>query len=278
MSSIGTGWRSPKLLTGAGIGGWLLVQLLMLWLPPSFLFEGSFSKHQLWFRHGYVLSYIFFNTLFPLLYALWWLGMMQLFKVPGKKIVLPGQTVLVIALQHYWGYAGVAPYGYVLLLILLFFLVRPYTKRISGASFLAKAAGGSFLFVGYIALCLALPRFHPFAKYTMFNKFPDVTYVYLLRNENNELVPIEKYSKLGRDVMYPYSLNINEHHGFKHGNNTEKRSEEQQMCNELMQLFLNNLKPNHPPFEMLTLYKTTFTLQHNQPVKTEQPLCAYVVE
>jgi len=278
MSGTATSWASPRVLMLAGIGGWLMVKLLIFWWPLSFLFEGSFEKHQLWFRHGYVLSYIFFSALFPVVYGLWWWGMAQVMNIPGKRILVLLQTLTVIALQKHIGFAVVSDYGVVLLIIMGYFLVEPYATRMRLVPLLLKAAGGSFLFAGYIALCLALPRFHPFAKYAMFNKFPDVTYVYLLRNEHNELVPIEHYSKLKNDDLYAYSVFINERHGFAHGNNTEKRIEAQQMCNELMQIFLDNLKPNHPPFEMLTLYKTTFTLQHGKPEKAETPICTYVVE
>lgn len=269
---------SPKLLMHTAVVILVLLQVSLVFVPARYMFEGTLSSHRLWFKHGYLLSYLFFNGLFPLLYGCWLWGFVSSAKRAIKVFLIVIQTATVVFLQQQWGYQGVSYYSGFLALVAIMLFVKPQRLIRKHSHITVKFVNGSFLFIVYVLLCAILPRVHPFAKYTMFNKFPDVTYVYLLRNESNELVPIAKYSKLGHDVMYPYSLNINERHGFVYGNNTEKRSEEQQMCNELMQLFIDNLKPNHPPFEMLTLYKATFSLQYGKPVKTETPLCAYVVE
>lgn len=254
----------------------VLLQSLVVWAGLAFLFEGNWGQHQLWFKHVYVFTYFFFNTVYPLLYALWFWGLAQAVHLRGKIGVLVLQTVLVTALQQYAGYAGVSAYGVLLLLLTLLLWVKPYAVRLGAFGFLTKAATGSFLFGGYVVLCLALPQFHPFAKYTMFNRFPQSTRVYLLRNQNNELVPIEQYSRLKNDDLFAYSEAIKQQAASAQPLPATMPIPPAVLGNRLMQLFINNLRPNHPPFQKLTLYQITFTLQQGRPVQTQTPLCEYV--
>ena len=250
-----------------------IIQITNLCSESAYYFQSSLRENILWFPHAFPLTWLFFHGFFVLVYACWLYGMLILWlpwSTSHRIVVITCQACLVLWLQSY-GFYVVSCYAPFLASMLLFFT---YKQKIS-LVYISRILTTCFLFALYIILCLILPRFHPFAKYTMFNKFPETTYAYLLRDENNQLIPLEQFSNLKNDYLYTTSVAINTAHGFAYGKNNENPFEEKEMSNELVSHYFKNLKTGTLPFDSVKLCKATFTLRNNKLVMNEKLLGTY---
>ncbi len=256
----------------AGFISWAVVQLVNSITPIAFYFEGSYRQHQAWFPVMHVLSYMLLAVLFPVIYALVlyaWLSRINR-NITGVALIV--QTVIVFVLQHYAGFNLLSVYGVCLAGgVLLYYSAKKMVDK-TYSPIATRLLSGTFLFATYIVLCLALPRFHPFAGYIMFNKFPEKTTVYVLRNKHGQLVPLEKYSRLKNDDFFAFKAFIEQS-----DNNQEPGAAAtvSQLCQQLGAQYRANLKQGSMPFDSLTIYETTFSLQQNKVVKDEFPLCTF---
>lgn len=70
------------------------------------------------------------------------------------------------------------------------------------------------LFAGYVLLCLALPEFHPFSKYGMYNRFPDSAYGFYVRSETGQTVPLKAHFSMGAAELGHLYGTVAHEHGF----------------------------------------------------------------
>lgn len=102
----------------------------------------------------------------------------------------------------------------------------------------------------------------------MFDKFADTTFVYILRDDNEQLIPINKYSSLTYDGFFTIGESI----VLSHNKGVIKDS-------ELGTLLLNEFKKNRNTEKLLTdsisMNKLEFYLKDNRIISNEKKLGVY---
>ncbi len=258
------------------VPGTLIWLVLLLWgerFSFDFYFDGSFHQHQSWFPRLFFFSYLFCRLLLPLIYCAWLIGFLlnrNIKSLTKWPLFLSLLFVLSFIIQYYFSIKVALYIGVPLICICMGALLSPYTilKHIPKPAlpwFIVEKTGIFFL---YMILCIILPRFHPFAKYTMFDKFSDTTFVYLLRDDNELLIPINKYSSLTYDEFFTIGESIVQ----CHNKGAIKDS-------ELGTILLNEFKKNRNTEKILTdsisLNKLEFFLKDNRIISNEKKLGVY---
>lgn len=262
------------------LAAWLVVAAASSVLAKGHYFEATWHLYPQWFPVFYLPAFLFFKTCYPLLYGLMVYKALCAYR-PAKPVAAVAAALLhtaaVVLLQYKTHYPVVAVYG---LLPAALLVLAHYKPKLTAPRFLNKPqpqlqalVSGSFLFVGYVVLCLLLPRFHPFAGYIMFNKFPEKTTVYLLRNKQGQLVPLEKYSHLKNDNLFVFKAFVELQHN--HPNSPPVVNSTYNLCQQLAAQYRANRKQGTIPFDSLTIYEANFSLQQNKVVKDEFPLCTF---
>ncbi len=72
----------------------------------------------------------------------------------------------------------------------------------------------SFIFFLYLIGCLILPKVHPFSKYEMFNRFPQVTNVFILKDNKDKIIPFSVYFDVTSDDLFQIQKSILVHDSF----------------------------------------------------------------
>ena len=100
------------------------------------------------------------------------------------------------------------------------------------------------LFGSYVLLCLLLPEFHPFSRYSMYNRFPNSAYAFYLRNENRDTVALKPNFRMGaQELAHLYGTVVNKL-GFDH--NTEADSQLTAIGREMLPLILATRRTGLP--------------------------------
>ena len=193
------------------------------------------------------------------------------------RLIVCFQFFLLQFIQYYAGFKYLLVYGALLMVLILcvssfkIALNLPIVNCWKGK--VMPLVLGSFLGLFYMALCLILPPFHPFSRYSMFNRFSDSTYVYLLRDQKGKLIPFEKYSRLKNDDLFVYYRSMTlgkETPQDSNFNNTERSNGV-----SLIKLFLEGVIEKPLPFDSIGLYKTTITRNHGKIELTERLIVRY---
>jgi hypothetical protein len=225
----------------------LLLPVLNHFIPFSFYFEGSLKEHKNWFPTFYFLSFAFFKSFYPLAYAVWLYALFRSsLSRPFILSLICIQTTALIACMEVFGFETVSLYAYLLAGAGMAFRMRSFLSP-AFSGFIALVASsrilkGSFLFITYIVLCLTLNRFHPFAKYTMFNRFAETTRVFLLRDASNKLLPLNTYCTIDGNHLFELYVAFNKKHGFKYGSSDINKEEQTIVSREMVESILKNLK------------------------------------
>ena len=262
----------------------LLLPLLNWFNPIDFYFEDSLAAHQKCFPSFYFFTYLFFKLFFPVANGIILYGMLRFqFKTENRIVFLLIliQSMLLFFVLQTIGFVAASLYVYLLLLISVsVFAWGKYKNEIAKCITVAKESKvitGGFLFTIYITLCLLLPRAYPFAKYTMFNKFSEHTSVFLLRNNQQELVPLNEYSTVDGNHLFELYVATNEQHGFMYLSNEEKEVEQQLVCKELLHSIFADLK-KPIPFDSISLNRIDYFLEQNKIASHEKQLYKCAVE
>ena len=261
---------------------WLMLEIVNLCNPISFYFQSSVDENAHWFPHLYLLTFLSFHLIFPLIYDLILLGSLRsriTVGLPGFILAMVFLTIVIVLIQVFLGFYTVSALMFFLFPAFLIIVNRGKINHWLNSSFTfiysSRALSGSFIFLVYIMLCLILPRFHPFAHYIMFNKFPDETYVFLLRDEKNNLIPIQKYSTLYSDQFYCISQTISEKNKTLSTLNPGKTMNDKAMGDELIDYFFKSLKPAALPFDSVSLNKLSFTLNNGEIIRHDELFGTY---
>lgn len=184
----------------------LFPSILNIFFPVYFYFEGTFPEQRVWFPNFYILTFLFFKLYYPILYGGLTLYGAIYYKV-NKGIsfafLIAQSMILLYVLQyHDWGFYIASKYVYLQIAIPIIIQLPVGTKQIS---FRYKANYNYFIFLGYILLSLSLSEFHPFSKYPMYNQFPNYAYVFLIRDNANQFVPLNiHYTATGANLGHLY--------------------------------------------------------------------------
>lgn len=109
-----------------------------------------------------------------------------------------------------------------------------------------------FLFSGYLLLSLLLPEFHPFSRYPMYNSFPNYSYVFGVKDEAGNPVPLKKYFNTNADGWAHLYFIINERKGFDCGNGVETDEELRIVGHEMLISLLATVK-GPLPFDSISV-------------------------
>lgn len=201
--------------------GLLLCYLADYLFNISFYFDAFYPTYQLWFPNGFFAAFLFFKLLLPVLIATWAISFFgRTTVVVIGKIATTTVCLFIIALVSYLiSYLQfkktiqiVWLVAFAELLKIAYPLVINIAKKFSQQKLLSHLWACSFFFL-YIFFCIVLPdSFLPFYKFTMYNSMSKNDYLFLLRDKNNQLVPIQQYFKLnskGLNQLYLYTTNLN---------------------------------------------------------------------
>jgi hypothetical protein len=274
--------NKSKILAAPVIIILLLLPVINLLRPFGFFFEGTWTEHQKWFPHFPFLSFIFFKSFYPVVYAFGLFAVLRgkLGTLPVISLIVIQSVILVLGMQAV-GFMPVADYMY--LLVLAPFLYRMAGTLNAGHLWLLnrvinlKLPAGSFLFIIYIVLCLSLSRFHPFAKYTMFNKFRDNTTVFLLRDNRDSLLPLNTYCTIDGNHLFELYVAINNKHGFNYGNRSVNTEQQEIVSREMMQSIFTTLKKPIPS-DSVRLMRVEFYFENGKLNSNESQFYACKVE
>lgn len=258
------------------------IPVLHTLVPVGHLFNGSLTDHKRWFPNGYPFSFVFFWAIYPALFGVSVYALLgAVFPTQKKKIfllvVLQGMGL--VYLLHVAGFAMVAVYLLplpvavlsVVLFPRLFFAIktglataRPWQK-ISGVG----------LFAAYIVLSLSI-KGHPFSEYTMFNRFPDHTTAFLLRDNGQRLLPLREYSGYTGNELFEQYVALNQKHRFSHHPADTLAAEQNIVYRELLRQMLASPKKKCLP-DSLRLMRVDFSFNGSQTQVYERQVMAYPI-
>jgi hypothetical protein len=249
---------------------WVFIQMANYTLPLGFLYNSSLSQTKIWYPHVYLMIFSLSKLAFPFLYASWFFLLFYLWG--GDKLNIKSHVIIaVLVLLGVFVYA--LPFSFVQILGVGLFvcsflmLTKPLTLPIAnGVIFLVAKIpfGAFFLFLLYIVACLCFPRFHPLAKYTMFNYFADTTHVYILRDEKDSLIPLRKYSTIITDEL----MNMGEMVQRKNNSKEIKLSE----STEIASYFIQKSNSTPLPFDSIKVFKVLFYFDGSKLITNEKYL------
>jgi hypothetical protein len=192
----------------------LLPSILNIFFPVYFYFEGTFLDHKHWFPNFYILTFLFFKLYYPIFYGgltLYGATYYKVNKGAGFVFLIAQSIILLYVLQyHEWGFSIASKYVYLQIAIPLIIPLPGVAKQLS---FRYTANYNYFIFMGYILLSLVLSEFHPFSKYPMYNQFPNYAYLFFIRDNANQFVPLNAhYTATGANLGHLYFSICDLHH------------------------------------------------------------------
>ncbi len=165
-------------------------------------------------------------------------------------LVLFIQTLLLVVLMETIGFAGVSIYGYafvfLLLCLYLFKSAKVFLLTFFSSAKTTEFVRHTFLFAIYIGLCLMVNRAHPFAKYTMFNKFSDYTYVFLLKDNTGQTIILKDYCKMDGNQIYEMYVAEDQKYGYVYSRGIDEGEGGTIIYREMMGRIFKNLKKPLP--------------------------------
>lgn len=189
----------------------LLYYITSVW-NIAFYFTGSLELHKIWFPRFYLFSFLFFKAAFPLLFATWCLLYLQHFeRVRQSKIISTAIFTLSVTAFLFLFQATVferVMQGIFILIALqaalsASLLFKPFTAGIAAKPMLSKYGMSVIFFVGYIVACLICKdEFHPFYKFSMYNKIEGTKPVFILKDTMNNVVPLERCFTISENGIY----------------------------------------------------------------------------
>lgn len=262
------------------VPGTLIWLVLLLWgerFSFDFYFDGSFHQHQSWFPRLFFFSYLFCRLLLPLIYCAWLIGFLlnrNIKSLTKWPLFLSLLFVLSFIIQYYFSIKVALYIGVPLICICVGALLSPYTilKHIPKPALPWFIVEKTSIFFLYMILCIILPRFHPFAKYTMFDKFTSSTYVYQLKDANDSLLPIEKYSTLKNDQLFTIGEAILKN---QESTKTSLPLSDSLLGKDMMKQFFENQYPNKSTLGAISLYRLEYTIANNKIVTHKYKLGVY---
>lgn len=233
-----------------------------------FMADAHFSEFRDWYPRYYFAVFILMRLLPVFVMALsLYLGLRTM---PFISIALRIPAVLGQSIIIYWGteYMGASiTLSIFWVLHLAIFLFGKYLHNLTRTKIIATVINGISLFAIYILLCLVMERMHPFAKYTMFNKFQGKTTVFLLRDSQGELLPLNKFSKYDSNELFQIYAAINKQYGYDYL--TENPNEQQEVYKKMLELLEQNLTMQLPgPY--VTLNRIDFIMGKDKPDANEK--------
>jgi hypothetical protein len=136
-------------------------------------------------------------------------------------------------------------------------------KSVSGWSFV--------VFISYTLLCLVADKAHPFSTYTMFNQFPKQTTVFLLKDQNQQPLPFDKYFNIDADQLFQYHEAVkqtptNDSLTYEHEKGAHSNKGEQ------LYTYLMRHQTAKLPTDSLGIYAVTYRIHHQQFISHEKQL------
>lgn len=272
--------KGTRLYVAIGITTWAIVAMLMLNNQTAFYFIAPYNKYKDWFPRFYTVNFLSSRILLGLTYFFWVYGLLQPVIISSKLkylILLITICALTCMLQVCCGYQSTLYIALPLFIATFAHLFRRITIVQKNFLQIIKSAhsfpliSGSFLFFAYGISCLILPRFHPFAKYTMFDTFADTTYVYILRDKKGNLMPLQQCSSLSYDAFFTIGETIRQ-------TSAIATISDSLLSESLMNAFKQNIKPKAHLSDTISLHKTYFYLKANTVVTHEKKLGVYATK
>lgn len=126
-----------------------------------------------------------------------------------------------------------------------------------------------WLFLVYVAVSLLIGKeFHPFSTFPMYNSFPNWGYVFLLKNERNEIVSYGKNFKDGQQKNAGYVghtfYSFMEQNHYPYGYGKEDTAQLHQAGAVLMQMVVKGEVTDTFHFDTLKLYRRFYFLKNEQ--------------
>lgn len=200
-----TATRTSKYLGLFSVCGLLLFYLLSFFFKIGFYFDASYQNYQEWFPNFHLPAFLFFKFSFPALLAVWSLSFSLRLYAIAVNIAVSISLFLSFSLLTCYCFSQLQFEKAIQMVWLVVFIevfkisypsvvaiAKQYVRQIN----FTKTYSFGFFFL-YIFLCLAMPdSFLPFYKFTMYNKMSKNDHLFLIRDKNNQLVPIQKYFQL----------------------------------------------------------------------------------
>jgi hypothetical protein len=235
-----------------------LCLLIVLWQSGIwFFFEASRSEYQKWFPTFYVVLFVFFKCINPVIYgfsAYYALGLLGI-KSPIAIVCIVIQSILIfIGLKNREGGLFIAHlYLYFMLLLILIIKYHSFFQRLFQHYMFNKHW---FLFLSYILLCLCLSELHPFSRYPMYNQLSSQAYVFFITT-NGELIPLEEhYNFTADDLGHLYSTICGRHHYSANATNTIILDT---IGREMFNYLISTQKAT-PSFDSISLKRLSYTI------------------
>jgi hypothetical protein len=138
-----------------------------------------------------------------------------------------------------------------------------------------------FLLIFYVAVSLLIGReFHPFARFNMFNSFPNYSYVFYLNNERGEIVPFKRGIEEHQDdgaIAHKFFAYCDYHNcNCSYGN--EDSAFLRLAGKELMGMILQGADTAKLNFRTLSLYRRYYHLQYDSIVYRDDLMYAETIK
>jgi hypothetical protein len=129
-----------------------------------------------------------------------------------------------------------------------------------------------FLLIFYVAISLLIGKeFHPFARFTMFNAFPNYSYAFYLNNERGELVPFRTGVEEHKDaaaVAHQFYAFFS-YHNYRCGFGEEDTTHLHEAGKELMSMILQDADTTKMNYKALRLYRRYYHLENDSIVYSD---------
>lgn len=127
----------------------------------------------------------------------------------------------------------------------------------------------------YIIGAFFFKETHPFSKFTMYNQFPNWSYVFFLSDKNYELVPsITHFNISGGWIGHTFYA-ICQSEGINYGNNMETKEELSLIGEKMFEQITKKNVPFLENHDTLYLYKTSFSIQNDEIIKKDEIIYEY---
>lgn len=272
--------KEIRLYVAIGIASWAIITLLILNNHTAFYFIAPYNNYEHWFPRFYALNFLLSRMLLGFTYFFWVYGLLQTVitsSVLKNLLLFILICSITLILQVCCGYQCALYIAIPLFIATFALLLKRFTIVKINLLQIIKSAlplpwiSGSFLFFAYGISCLFLPRFHPFAKYNMFDTFTDTTYVYVLKDKKGNIMPIQQCSSLSYDAFFTIGEAI-------HQTTPKARTSDSLLGERLMNAFTQNMKPKAHLSDTISLHKIYFYLNANTVVTHEKKIGVYATQ
>jgi|ERR1043165_1310137 hypothetical protein len=199
----------------------LLAFAVYTYCPVQYLFDEGLRAHKTWFPRFYLFTYLFFKMAVPVLFGVW-CAINAASQVQQQKYWVAAfgffiGAIFCLLVYDRAGFNGellavlLILFGQLISVVFYYLISLPKSKkRADKRNALAWQYG--FLLT-YMAACLLVKDgFHPFYKFSMYNKIEERNYVFILRNSKGELLPLDDYLTIGENGLYRVYMATHDEH------------------------------------------------------------------